>query len=245
MGNILFQPKVTTDMITKFNVPVLAYYNTNGYKNVESYARIIAGNSDIPTDDSYIKCIKEYVQGGQERALIHFQVVYLLFKQQPCDMNVYKELFEMQNVATSNISITENKHFFIISGNILQFKNIVRNWRKRNNLVRNKIIDTINESFFEFESCLFADFIIQDQLDNYPIGKFKTPAETKLDIETMESTGAYNKQMYSHNDVIPLHGTDFKLQLCEGDKVLMNLHSSILEKHNTYNVISSEEKESV
>ena len=160
-------------------------------------------------DKSYERFISNIVKSGHESVIEHSNLVYVIFK--VGNTNVHKDCDVINrhliNVMMYNglINVSENQAFYVLSGNIRMFKDLIRKYysiKSYNNKV-NPILDDIVESFYELPKYFFLDMITSGILD-----------ENKFQINPIIKDSADCLSITKLNDYVSvLNHDDFALKV--------------------------------
>jgi thymidylate synthase ThyX len=220
----------------------LVYITPNVGNIVEHAGRTCYRSFNSIKEDSYKTFIANIVKSGHESVIEHSNMVYIILKTQGKELKADSDHINryLINVMMYNglIKVTESQAFYVLSGNIRMFKDLVReyvNVKSYNNKV-NPIIDDIIKSFYTLPDYFFIDMINSHILDR---NKFK------LDPHFKESNNVLKERVLNeYVSVISHTNFDFEVRgfITTKDGDTNNAHrisipQAVLNKHNRITVI--------
>lgn len=231
--------KFPTDEDIKKNGNKLCYlvYATPNMASIIEYAgRTCYRSFNNIQNESYKKFITSVVSRGHESVIEHSNLVYVIFKKQNRDIKIDSDSIN-RNLITlmmynGLLRVTENQGYYLISGNVRMFKDLVREYYRIKEISKkfNPIIDNIRDSFYTLPSYLFCDMISSGILEEK---KFK------LNPRYSEATDSFSfKSLSQYVSVINHDNFIFKVRgfstLVDGVSTIKRLATptNVLLKHN-------------
>ena len=220
----------------------LVYITPNAGSIIEHAGRTCYRSFNNIKENSYKTFISGIVKSGHESVIEHSNMVYIILKPQHKDMkqdsfNINRYLINLM-MYNGLLKVSENQAFYVISGNIRMFKDLVREYTKikaYNNKV-NPLIDDILASFYTLPEYFFIDMINDGTMD---ASKFK------LDPHFKESNNALNEKALNKYVSVINHDT-FQFSVRgftthkegEPDTVhRISIPNAVLRKHNRITLI--------
>ena len=145
----------------------LVYVTPNMSTICEYAGRTCYKSFNAIKEESYKKFISTVVGLGHESVIEHTNLIYIIFK--PQNNKLGKETTDINRELITVLSyngllkLSENQAFYILSGNLRMFKDLVREYitirMKYNTNKYNKIIEDIINSFYQLPKYFFEDML--------------------------------------------------------------------------------------
>ena len=187
-------------------------------------------------NESYKNFISAVVSRGHESVIEHSNLVYVVFKRYNKELkfdsdNINRYLITLM-MYNGLIRVTENQGYYLISGNIRMFKDLIREYYRIKEISNkvNPILDNIKDSFYSLPMYYFGDMVKTGILEEK---KFK------LDSRFTESMSSMNfKPLSNYVSVINHDNFTFRVRgfsiMINGVSTIRRLvtPTNILKKHN-------------
>ena len=220
----------------------LVYVTPNVGNIIEHAGRTCYRSFNSIKEDSYKSFISNIVKSGHESVIEHSNLIYVILKTNRKDLrtdsnNINRFLI---NVIMYNglLKISENQAFYVISGNIRMFKDLVRQYLeiKTYNNKSNPIIDDIIRSFYTLPEYFFTDMINDGSMDK---NKFKlNPKFIESNNELRENIlNDYVTVINHDNFSFKVRGYTIKTPDGVSEVHRVSIPQAVLKKHNRVTLI--------
>ena len=220
----------------------LVYVTPNVGNIIEHAGRTCYRSFNNIKEDSYKTFISGIVKSGHESVIEHSNLVYVILKTNRKDLktdsnNINRFLINLM-MYNGLLKVSENQAFYIISGNIRMFKDLVRQYLdiKKYNNKTNPIIEDIIKSFYTLPEYFFIDMINDGSMDK---AKFKlNPKFVESNNELKETVlNKYVTVINHDNFSFKVRGFQVKNESGETEVHRISVPQSILKKHNRVTLI--------
>lgn len=239
-----FSVKFPTDEDVKkwgYKMAHLVYATPHMGSIIEYAGRTCYKSFNNMNSNSHKNFISAVVSRGHESVIEHSNLVYVVFKKYNKAINADSDNINRYLITllmyNGLLNVTENQGYYLISGNLRMFKDLVREfWRIREkNDKRNPIIEDIAKSFYTLPSYLFIDMIKSGHMDEtkfVPNPKY----EDCKDVIDMNCLNDYVSVINHDNFTFKIRGFATTINGTTHIKRL-NTPNNILRRHNRMTVL--------
>ena len=220
----------------------LVYITPNVGNIIEHAGRTCYRSFNKINEDSYKTFISGIVKSGHESVIEHSNMVYVILKAQHKDLkvdsnNINRYLINLM-MYNGLIKVSENQAFYVLSGNIRMFKDLVREYVKVKsfNNKTNPIIDNIISSFYTLPEYFFIDMINDGTLAK---DKFKLDPHFKESNNEMQEIVLNKYVTVINHDKFSFAVRGFITKKDEADNSAhrISIPASVLRKHNRITLV--------
>lgn len=153
----------------------LVYFTPLASSIIEYAGRTCYKSFDKITNESYKGFISGIVKSGHESVIEHSNLIYVILKpevKKSKDSDVINRHMITLMMYNRLVAISESQAFYIISGNLRMFKDMIRTYFnvQKYNQKSNPILDDIANSFYRLPSHFFDDMVRDGMLE---LAKFR------------------------------------------------------------------------
>lgn len=220
----------------------LVYITPNVGNIIEHAGRTCYRSFNNIKEDSYKTFISGIVKSGHESVIEHSNMVYVILKAQHKDIkadsnNINRFLINLM-MYNGLITVTENQAFYVLSGNIRMFKDLVREYVriKAINNKNNPIIDNIMNSFYTLPEYFFIDMVNDGILskDKFKLDPhFKESNNEMPEIVLNKYVTVINHDKFS----FAVRGFITKNDGVDNSAHRISIPSAVLRKHNRITLV--------
>lgn len=239
--NLVRSPE-PAELAAQKHMAFLAYVTPYASTLIEYAGRTCYKSFQNISATSYQNFIEKIVASGHESVIEHSNMVYVVFKKS-CELkgtdcpDINRVLIDVM-LCNRLISISETKAFYVISGNIRMFKDLIRKYFevKRLNGKTNQIMDDIYQSFYRLPKYYFVD-MVKDFPDFIDESKFKLDERVKEAAPKSKIIRINDYLSVLNQDYFSLKVKGFIVRTLTGNEVRrVSLPINLLKKHNRLTV---------